>query len=112
MQDLFLKLSTTKMPTSPLRCPQRTGFLSTLNLFERPPRSIQFSTINPHTEEGNTNFMKLNHKFGSSRAMPSHLGDKSPRVTNMNKIIGEDEQSSLAQMSDSLKDLFQSYLKC
>jgi hypothetical protein len=44
--------------------------------------------------------------------MPSRLGDKSPRVTNTNEIVGEDEQSSLAQVSGSLKDLLQSSLKC
>jgi hypothetical protein len=89
------KFSTTKMPTSPLRCPQRTGFLSTLDLFEWPPRSIWFFTINPHTKDGNTNFLELNHKLGSCRAMPSHLGDKSPGVTNKNEIVGEDEWSLL-----------------
>jgi hypothetical protein len=44
--------------------------------------------------------------------MPSHLGYKSPRVTNMNEIVGEDEWSVLAQVSGSLKDLLQSFLKC
>jgi hypothetical protein len=51
--------------------------------------------MNPHTEEGDTNFPELNHKLDSSRVMPSHLGDKSPRVTNMNEIIDEDEWSAL-----------------
>jgi hypothetical protein len=88
-----------------LRCPQRTRFLSTLNLSEWPPRSIWFSTNNPHTEEGNTNIPKLNHKLGSSWATPRHLVDKSTRVTNMNEIVGGDEWSTLAQMSGSLKDL-------
>jgi hypothetical protein len=37
--------------------------------------------------------------------MPIHVGDKSPRVINMNEIIGEDERSALAQESGSLKDL-------
>jgi hypothetical protein len=110
--DLFPKFSTTKMATSPLRCPQRIGFLSTLNISEWSLRSIRFFAINPHTEEGNTNFSELNHKLGSSRATPSHLGDKSSRVTNTNKIIGEDEWSALAQMSGSLKDLLQSSRKC
>jgi hypothetical protein len=111
-QDWFLKFNTTKMPTSLLRCLQRTGFLSTLNLSERPPRSIRFFAINPHTEEGNINFPGLNHKLGSFRATPRHLGDKSPRVTNMNEIIGEDERSALAQVNGSLKDLLQSSLNC
>jgi hypothetical protein len=44
--------------------------------------------------------------------MPSHLGDKSPRVTNMNAVDGEDERSALAQVSGSLKDFLQSSLKC
>jgi hypothetical protein len=44
--------------------------------------------------------------------MPSHLGERSPRVTNTNEIVGEDEQSALAQVSGSLKDLLQSSLKC
>jgi hypothetical protein len=87
IQDLFPKFSTTKMHMSPLRCPQRTRFRSTLNLFERPPRSIWFSTINPHTEEGDTNFLRLNHKIENSRSMPNRLGDKSLRVTNMNEIV-------------------------
>jgi hypothetical protein len=112
IHDLFLKFCTTKMPTSPLRCPQRTGFLSILNLSEWPPRSIQFTINNPHTEEGNANFPELNHNLGSSRAMPSCVEDKSSRVTNMNEIIGEDEWSAFAQMSGSLKDLLQSSLKC
>jgi hypothetical protein len=99
------------MYASLLRCPQRTGFLSTLNLSERPSRSIRFSTINTHTEEGNTNFLGLNHKLESSRTTPSHLEDKSPRVTNTNGIIVEDERSALAQVSGSLKDLLQSSLK-
>jgi hypothetical protein len=84
------------MSTPPLRCPQRFGFLSTLNLSERPPRSIWFFTINPHKEEDNTNFLVLNYKLGSSRATLNHLGDKFSRVTNTNEIIGEDEQSALA----------------
>jgi hypothetical protein len=104
--DLFSKFSTTKMPTSLLRCPQRTG------LSEWPPRSIQFFTINPHTEKGNTNFLELNHNIDSSRATPSCLEDKYPRVTNTNEIVGEDERSALAQVSGSLKDLLQSSLKC
>jgi hypothetical protein len=87
-------------------------FLSTLNLSEWPPRSIWFFTINPHTEEDNTKFFELNHNLGSSRATPSHLGGKSPRITNMKEIIDEDEQSALAQMSGSLKDLLQFSLKC
>jgi hypothetical protein len=86
--------------------------LNHLNLFEQPPRSIRFFTINPHKEEGNKNFPRLNNKLGSSRATPSHLGDKSPRVTNMNEIVGEDERSALAQVNGSLKDLLQSSLKC
>jgi hypothetical protein len=96
---------------SPLRCPQRAGFLLTLNLSERPPRSIQFFTINPNKKEGNTYFPGVDHKHGSSRVMPIRLGDKSPRVTNMNEIVSEDEQRALAQVSGSLKDLLQSYLK-
>jgi hypothetical protein len=44
--------------------------------------------------------------------MPSRLGHVSPRVTNMNEIIGEDERSALAQVSGSLKDLLQSSLRC
>jgi hypothetical protein len=44
--------------------------------------------------------------------MPSRLGDKSPRVTNTNEIVDEDEQSALAEVSGSLKDLLQSSLKC
>jgi phage tail sheath gpL-like len=32
-------------------------------------------TISPHEDEGNTNFLELNHNLGSLRAMPSHLGD-------------------------------------
>jgi hypothetical protein len=79
------------MDTSPLRCPQRAGFLSTLNLSGQPPKSIRFFTINPHIEEGNTNFSGLNHKLGSFRVIPSRLGDKSLRVTNMNEIVSEDE---------------------
>jgi hypothetical protein len=66
----------------------------------------------PHTEEGNTNFPELNHKLDSSRATPSRPGDKSSKVTNTNKIVGEDEWSALAQMSGSLKDLLKSSLKC
>jgi hypothetical protein len=100
------------MPTSSLTCPQRPEFHSTLNLSERPPRSIQFSTINPHTEEGNTIFWELNHKLGSSWATPNRLGDMSPRVTNISEIIDEDERSAFAQVSGSLKDLLQSSLKC
>jgi hypothetical protein len=110
--DLFSKFSTTKIPTSPLRCPQRTGFFLTLTLSKWPLRSIRFFTINPHTEEGNINFPELNHKLGSSRAMPGRLGDKSLRVTNTNEIVGEDERSALTKMSGSLKDLLQSSLKC
>jgi hypothetical protein len=34
--------------------------------------------------------------------MPSHIGDKSSRVTNTNEIVGEDEQSALAQVSGSV----------
>jgi hypothetical protein len=108
---LFPKFITTKMHTSLLRCPQRIGFLSTINLSEQPPRSIRFSTINPHTKEGNANFLRANHKLGSSQAMPSRLGDKSPRATNTNKIVGEDEQSALAQVVGPLKDFLQSSLK-
>jgi hypothetical protein len=44
--------------------------------------------------------------------MPNCLGDKSPRVTNIDEIVNEDEWSALAQVSDSLKDLLQSSLKC
>jgi hypothetical protein len=44
--------------------------------------------------------------------MPSRLGDKSQRVTNMNEIVGEAERSALGQVSGSLKDLLQSSLKC
>jgi hypothetical protein len=111
-QYLFLKFSTTNMPMSLLRYLQRAKFLSTLNLSERQPRSMQFFTINPYEEEVNANFSGLNHKLGSSRVMPSHLGDKSPRVTNVNEIVSEDEWSALAQVSGSLKDLLQSSLKC
>jgi hypothetical protein len=110
--DLFLKFSSTKIHTSPLRCSQKTEFFSTLNLSEWPPRSTWFFTINPHTEEDNTYFPELNNKFDSFRTTPSHLGDKSPKVINTNKIVDEDEQSALAQVSDSLKDLLQSSLKC
>jgi hypothetical protein len=61
---------------------------------------------------GNINFPELNHKLGSSQTTPSHLADKSTRITNTNEIVGEDELSALAQMSASLKDLLQSSLKC
>jgi hypothetical protein len=44
--------------------------------------------------------------------MPSHLGDKSPRVTNTNEIVGEDEQGALAQVNGSVKDLLQPSFKC
>jgi hypothetical protein len=54
---------------------------------------------------GSTNFLKVNHNLGSSQATPSHLGGNSPAVTNTNKIVNEDEQSALAQVSVSLKDL-------
>jgi hypothetical protein len=87
------------MPTSLLRCPQRAGLVSTLNFSEGLLRSIRFSTINPHTEEGNTNFLGLNHKHGSSRVMPSPLGDMSPRVKTTNEIVSEDERSALALVS-------------
>jgi hypothetical protein len=36
LKDLFPKFSTTKVPTSPLRSPQRIGSLSTLNLLSCP----------------------------------------------------------------------------
>jgi hypothetical protein len=43
--------------------------------------------------------------------MPSHLGDKSSRVTNTNKIVDEGERSVLGQVSGSLKDLLRFSLK-
>jgi hypothetical protein len=74
--------------------------------------SIRFFTINPHKEEGDTNFSGLNHKLGSFQAMPSHLRGKSSSVTNTNDIVSEDERNALTQVGGSLKDLLQSSLKC
>jgi hypothetical protein len=90
-KDLFPKFSATKAPTSPLRCPQRVGFLSTL----KPPSNdhkdqVRLFTINLHEEDGNTNFLGLNHTLGSFQATPSHLRDESPRVTNAIKVVDED----------------------
>jgi hypothetical protein len=57
-------------------------------------------------------FQDSTTKLGCSQVMHSLLGNKSPRVTNMNEIVNEDERSALAQVSGSLKDLLQSSLKC
>jgi hypothetical protein len=51
---------------------------------------VQLFTINPHEEESNTNFLRLNHTLGSSQATTSHLGDEFPRVTNVIEVIEED----------------------
>jgi hypothetical protein len=47
-------------------------------------------TINPHEEEGNTNFPGLNRTLGSSWAIASHLGYEFPRVTNAIEVVDED----------------------
>jgi hypothetical protein len=60
--DLFLKFSTIKVPTSPLRSPQRSKISFNPKPPQLSPRSTWFSTMNPHEEEFNTNFSGLNHK--------------------------------------------------
>jgi hypothetical protein len=47
-------------------------------------------TINPHEEEGNTNFSELTTLLGSSRATPSHLGDWIPKSNRRNEVIEGD----------------------
>jgi hypothetical protein len=62
------------------------------------------SLSNPHEEEGNTNFPKLNHIVGRYRATPSHLGDESPRVTNAIEVVDEDAEVLLLGIKWLTKD--------
>jgi hypothetical protein len=52
---------------------------------ELSPRSIQFSSIYPHKEEGNINFPGLNHKLGSSWVTPRRLGECIPKSNKHNR---------------------------
>jgi hypothetical protein len=51
--------------------------------------------------------MGLKHKIESSWATPSHLGDESPRVTNVNEIVEEDAKVLLLETQGLLKTLLQ-----
>jgi hypothetical protein len=59
------------------------GFLSTLEPLQVTTKFNLALHYQSSHEEGNTNFSELNHKLGSLRATPSHLGDGFPRVTNI-----------------------------
>jgi hypothetical protein len=49
-------------------------------------------TINPHEEEGNTNFLGPHHNPWELPGNPSHLGDSIPKSNKHNKFIkGEGE---------------------
>jgi hypothetical protein len=48
--------------------------------------------------------------FGSSRAMPSHLGGESPRVTNTNEVIEEDVEVLFLETQGLTQRLLQSSL--
>jgi hypothetical protein len=52
----------------------------------------------------------LNHNLGSLRATPSHLGEESPKVTNMNEVIGEVVRMHLLGVKGSLQKWLQSSL--
>ena len=71
---------------------------------------------NPHEEEGNTNFPGSTTPSWESRATPSHLGDESPRVTNVLDFDDEvTEISSLERIfyksQDDDPDSYGIYLK-
>jgi hypothetical protein len=53
---------TTKVAYVSIEVPTKGWVSFNANPPELPPRSTWFSTINPHEEEGNTNFSGLNHK--------------------------------------------------
>jgi hypothetical protein len=89
---LFPNLSTIKVPTSLLKNSQRIRLLSSLKSLNNHKGHDWLVIINSHKEESNINFSGLNHKLGSSRAMPNYLGDESSRVINTNEVIAEDAE--------------------
>jgi hypothetical protein len=49
-------------------------------------------TINPHEEEGYTNFLRLHHNTWELLGNPSRLGDSIPKSSKHNEVIkGEGE---------------------
>jgi hypothetical protein len=86
----------TKVPTSPLSSPQRAGFLSTLD----PLQSTSKVNLTLHYEssnEGNTNFLGLNHKLQIPWAMHCYLRYESLKVTNTSDVVREDDRVLLLE---------------
>jgi hypothetical protein len=92
-----------------LMSPQMTELLSTL----KPPQTtikVAFgSSLSTLTKKREIHTSQDNHKLGSSQAMPSHLGDESPRAMNANEVINEGvwNQASLKEMAP----IFSQWLK-
>jgi hypothetical protein len=59
-------------------------------------------TINPHEEEGNTNFSGLHHNPLELPGNPSRLGDSIPKSNKHNEVI-EGEGAVLLLESGTLK---------
>jgi hypothetical protein len=74
---------------SPLRSSQRAGFVSTLILFKRSPRSSLVSTIKSPRRRGKYKVSEVHHNLGDSRTTPSPSRGQVPKINEHTEIVDE-----------------------
>jgi hypothetical protein len=101
---LIPKFVTTKVPTSPLRNPQRIGSLSILSPHQTGHKDLALVLQYQSPQRGGQYKLSgVSPQLWNSRTTPSCLGDESPRVTNTHEVVVEVDEVLLL---DSLKSSF------